>query len=639
MPQTHRLFQFSRPIVKLDIRSSLCPFLYPIFNNHSLIQPVPRFLVAGHRFTSSENRTKRRAQLRREELGDKSKDGVHGSSTLKRSINPDDPPDVQESDERNEQKAGASSPRMPSDASTLTEPERLIFEKLYDSMYYRTKQKDAVDLSKYAELIEGSGPDRGDDRELVAIFDDLLQKSESRNEAFQDSSAENDPSSEGANRRPSGWVLPSQFKGTKRLKRGKPFSSSDSTATYEQQAQMAEQQAIIEKRARINLVRINDKLENTQTDVEIWRVLEGEVFSKMRALNARFEADEKERRKAVASQNQKAKKKKSKKTQEDKLKKAEKEEKIGKEEAMEAEKEPDTISSEDAPTDQSLLSASTAVIPTPAPNPIHPLQIATPIYGPSLLHAARLYRTRFPRSPYALSLLSKIKEYGPFSYVLGASTALYNELLYLTWVHYRDLDGCAQLVEEMVARGLQIDRRTVAVIEDAKRVRDREKSVGAMVRKSTMEDEAAGEAKEAQTSSLISAEGTKAEISGEQPELLGDVGGEANIDLGRQIVHVPERQGPPGVTYGTVYAGWWRMQGTSAGWRRWKNAHVEAVRRWAEDQKRAEEEKRAAEDEKVAAAKAASEMGEDETAEPEVTVFNNEEEEQEVEKVAAGGAG
>ena len=641
MPQNHRLLHFSGSFFRLDFRSSLCPFLYPTFTTHSLIQPLPKSSVAGHRFKSSDNARKRRTQIKHEKPKSPSRVGVFESSTIRRSINPDDPPDVQEQDEQSEQKAAASSPRMPSDASTLTEPERRIFEKLYDSMYYGTKQKEAADLGKYAQLLEGSGADRGDDKALDDIFNDLLQKSESRNQASNEAFTENDSSTKGASRRPSDWILPPHFKGTKSLKfagkLGRQSLSSGDTANNSQPDPMAEQQAMIERMARVNLVRINHKLEDARTDVEIWRVLDVEVFSRMRTLNGRFEADEKQRRKVMDLESQKIKKKKKSKKGQEVKSKEETEGTSGKEETVEAEKEPDAPSSQDPPTDQPPLSNSTSVIP----NPIHPLQIVTPIYGPSLLHAARLYRTRFPRSPYALSLLSKIKEYGPFSYVLGASTELYNELLYLNWVYYRDLDSCAQLIEEMVARGLQIDRSTVAVIEDAKRVRNTEKSEGALVRKTALGDAASAEAKEGQMyGGGVSGGNRRAEISDGQSETLGDASEETNVDLGRQIVHVPERKEPPAVTYGTVYAGWWRMQGTSAGWRRWKNAHEEAVKQWAEDQRRAEEEKRAAEEERMAAAKAASEMGGDETAEPEITVFNAEEDEVEGEEnMAADGAG
>lgn len=98
-------------------------------------------------------------------------------------------------------------------------------------------------------------------------------------------------------------------------------------------------------------------------------------------------------------------------------------------------------------------------------------------YSHYCLTALRLLRRKFPTSQFALSLLPAIKKLGPVSYVLGASSSLYNELLLLNWTQYTDLDGISDLLEEMRKQGVEIDGDTIKILHAVARDRSKALSV------------------------------------------------------------------------------------------------------------------------------------------------------------------
>lgn len=98
-------------------------------------------------------------------------------------------------------------------------------------------------------------------------------------------------------------------------------------------------------------------------------------------------------------------------------------------------------------------------------------------YSYYCLTALRLLRRKFPTSQFALSLLPAIKKLGPVSYVLGASSSLYNELLLLNWTQYTDLDGMSDLLEEMRKQGVEIDGDTIRILHAVGRDRSKALSV------------------------------------------------------------------------------------------------------------------------------------------------------------------
>lgn len=85
-------------------------------------------------------------------------------------------------------------------------------------------------------------------------------------------------------------------------------------------------------------------------------------------------------------------------------------------------------------------------------------------YAEYCLNALRLFRKHYPSSSYAPSVLSTIKQRGPISYVLGVSTEIYNEILFLKWTQHSDLHGVADTIQEMLDQGLRSNEVTIALI-------------------------------------------------------------------------------------------------------------------------------------------------------------------------------
>ncbi|KAJ6099509.1 hypothetical protein N7467_001044 [Penicillium canescens] len=88
----------------------------------------------------------------------------------------------------------------------------------------------------------------------------------------------------------------------------------------------------------------------------------------------------------------------------------------------------------------------------PAVVPVAPV-VAT-LYPKTLLIAFRLLNTHFPDSPLIGQFRSNIKEHGRLSALLGASSGLYDEMLYFHWRGCKDLPGVVSLLREMEVIGL-----------------------------------------------------------------------------------------------------------------------------------------------------------------------------------------
>ncbi|MCJ1444820.1 MAG: hypothetical protein MMC23_005323 [Stictis urceolatum] len=160
-------------------------------------------------------------------------------------------------------------------------------------------------------------------------------------------------------------------------------------------------------------------------------------------------------------------------------------------------------------------------------------------------------RTQFPRSQFALAVLPVIKSFGPMSYVLGASTELYNELLFIRWMYYRDMHGCADLMNEMLDRSIAIDVRTLTVFKDAERRRDQAQRI-----------------RESSAYPVSNGTGSK-------------------------------KASQPGMT--SAAAAWWFLRGNENGWERWQAIQEQASQELHNEQQR-----------KAAAADALSEEHENE---------------------------
>ncbi|KAL1904686.1 hypothetical protein Sste5344_009634 [Sporothrix stenoceras] len=91
-----------------------------------------------------------------------------------------------------------------------------------------------------------------------------------------------------------------------------------------------------------------------------------------------------------------------------------------------------------------------------------------PLYPALLLHGQRLLDSHFAggaTSPLALAVLPRIKSLGLASYVLGASTQLYNHLLGMRWLRQGDANAVFGLLSEMQRAGLAFDQSTLNLVK------------------------------------------------------------------------------------------------------------------------------------------------------------------------------
>jgi hypothetical protein len=168
--------------------------------------------------------------------------------------------------------------------------------------------------------------------------------------------------------------------------------------------------------------RVESLMRNAKTDIELWQVMEAEVF----ALVGKLGLDEEPK---VQDKTTKPRARKRKK------------------EASEVAKDDVTVI---ANTDQPL-----------------DLNIYGPLYPSHVLLGLRLLDRSFAKpSPLILNVLPRIKSLGIVSHVLGASTAFYNELLRIYWIRYDDFLGVSELLHEMEHAGLEFDEETLNIVNE-----------------------------------------------------------------------------------------------------------------------------------------------------------------------------
>lgn len=93
------------------------------------------------------------------------------------------------------------------------------------------------------------------------------------------------------------------------------------------------------------------------------------------------------------------------------------------------------------------------------------LAIIGPNYPSFLLMAIRQLRTNFPASFLTFQILPAVKQLGRSSYVLGASTPLYNEVIAATWQVWADCQKINDLLQEMDNSGLEFDENSLAILQ------------------------------------------------------------------------------------------------------------------------------------------------------------------------------
>jgi hypothetical protein len=183
-------------------------------------------------------------------------------------------------------------------------------------------------------------------------------------------------------------------------------------------------------------------MKDARTDLELWEVMEKEVFSLIPKLgleedplNVGSIKDEESKAKAKAKSGRtRTKRKKARMLYE--MEEANKEERFDRVVAL-----------------------------SPNGTEVGPFTLYGPLYPSYLLLGIRLLDRSFAKpSPLALSILPKLKSLGAISHVLGASTQLYNEILRTYYYRYEDFGGVAKTLNEMEHSAVDLDEETLDIV-------------------------------------------------------------------------------------------------------------------------------------------------------------------------------
>ncbi|KAF3925163.1 hypothetical protein ABW20_dc0101964 [Dactylellina cionopaga] len=87
-------------------------------------------------------------------------------------------------------------------------------------------------------------------------------------------------------------------------------------------------------------------------------------------------------------------------------------------------------------------------------------------YPKLLCDAINAFRTLYRDFPACIAIFEKIKQLGPESYIIGCSVAVYNEMLYVRWQGYRDIQGVVDLLNEMRLNGVEGNVETATIVSD-----------------------------------------------------------------------------------------------------------------------------------------------------------------------------
>ncbi|KAL9043708.1 MAG: hypothetical protein Q9214_003111 [Letrouitia sp. 1 TL-2023] len=320
-------------------------------------------------------------------------------------------------------------------SGTMTRSERVAFDHLLRGMpHLETEaQKDSSEDSPWDKLDGGGKADP--EKNVMSVFDKATKKAR---EADEQRATAMGKTEDKVN-----YQL--AIDPTSSLDYGRPDLVSS-----QQQYGLSD----IEVETKMHRRETLKKLGRSRTDVELWEVLENDVFSLIRVYNQRQEEDKARRAAAETATKSKGRTSRAIKAPEPSntsvtWKKASSKKKPKKKEKEE----------EKGNVPEQIASLSTPLL----------ISIVQRNYGDCCLEALRTLRSHFFTSPYTMNLLPTIKSLGPSSHVLAASTELYNELLFVKWREYNDLHGVTDLLEEMANRGIEYDGATLAVLQIIRR--------------------------------------------------------------------------------------------------------------------------------------------------------------------------
>ncbi|KAI9797901.1 MAG: hypothetical protein M1833_005101 [Piccolia ochrophora] len=329
--------------------------------------------------------------------------------------------------------------------STITPSERATFRRIFSEIISSTKPPSPGQTSSASALFDEE--DEDDDDEFLPDGDETLDSIFATATRYPATNNDRRPH----RRRPRDERNDLSFDPTSTtndadLARYPPalrsYASRASRAVRHELASRATDSA-----ADPELARIETLLTSATTDIELWTVLEREVFSMIPPLEALLASPPHEsetakpprrrgggrpRRKAVSSSPS----------------------------AGEGDPSSSSSSAEEQTPPPPPNDATTITTTTTLPATTH-------LYAPLLLLATRLLASPHFSSPtLALAVFRHVKALGALSRVLGGTAALYNEVMLVTWRVYGDAHGVAALLAEMERGGLAFDEGTRDVLEE-----------------------------------------------------------------------------------------------------------------------------------------------------------------------------
>ena len=323
--------------------------------------------------------------------------------------------------------------------STMTAAEKTAFDRLIKEVSGpTTPEEDGEDILDQEEPISGYDPNI----DLDGIFEDAIRFLRLSKEQAAESAARNLSSPVWRQR-----ALDIDVPDERQALTAKLFESPYTGATFGNKALTGDERERLETACDEHRTLVLGQLDWADSDEKIWQVLQEQVFSLVTRLND----DVKETQPAERANKNRKKRK---------ARRAAAEEKP----AGAAEKDIADVSAEQRePHEEKNPSANLGTTKAIDINEL--LLILHRNYAEYCLHALRLFRRKYPTSLYALHVLTTIKDLGPISYVLGVSTDIYNEFLFLQWTQYSDLHGMADTMAEMLNQGIEGNDVTIALIK------------------------------------------------------------------------------------------------------------------------------------------------------------------------------
>ncbi|MCJ1376040.1 hypothetical protein MMC20_007278 [Loxospora ochrophaea] len=341
-------------------------------------------------------------------------------------------------------------PARPTRSSTITSPERAVFERIFAEIAQpHTKRRAPTDGQLFndreEDVLDELDPGEVD---LEAIFDEAILQSrvEAQTPDSHDKSQERrliDISPYPPSLREAAEIenrkIEAQNAFIRRKARSLPPHDPPTGKAMKTQSLKDKIEATVTRNLRI----ASALLDHAETASDLWDVLEQRAFEPMKQLSKAMQ--QKEKRKAKREEAATVRMDEKRKTTND-------------------------------PTDGVEASeAAFATLPSTEQSSINPFTYETieKNYSKHCARALHFFRSRFPTSHFAMRVLPTVKRLGPISYALGASTQLYNEHLYLKWIFYKDLHGINEIVLEMLNHGIEPDRVTLLIMADIARKRRR----------------------------------------------------------------------------------------------------------------------------------------------------------------------